>query len=49
MAAAFLVVHVLIGGVVTVTGASAEGAWSAPSPVLLVVGAGTGVTRSRRR
>ncbi|WP_159027638.1 MULTISPECIES: hypothetical protein [unclassified Streptomyces] len=47
--AAFLAVYLLIGIVMTVTGSSARQAWLAPLPVLLVVGAGIGVTRARRR
>ncbi|MEU6093369.1 hypothetical protein [Streptomyces sp. NPDC047079] len=47
--AAFLAVYVLIGVVTTLTGASVKEAWLAPLPVLLVVGAGIGTTRARRR
>ncbi|MGW4595931.1 hypothetical protein ACWEOA_11545 [Streptomyces sp. NPDC004457] len=47
--AAFLAVYLLIGVVMTVTGASVRQAWPAPLPVLLVVGAGIGTTRARRR
>ncbi|MFH9087728.1 hypothetical protein [Streptomyces sp. NPDC017673] len=47
--AAFLAVYLLVGVVMTVTGSSARQAWLAPLPVLLVVGAGIGTTRARRR
>ncbi|WP_159048835.1 hypothetical protein [Streptomyces sp. NRRL B-3648] len=47
--AAFFAVYLLIGVVMTVTGASLGQAWLAPLPALLVVGAGIGVTRGRRR
>ncbi|MEW2515551.1 hypothetical protein [Streptomyces sp. NPDC046870] len=47
--AAFLAVYLLIGVVMTVTGASVRQAWLAPLPVLLVVGAGIATTRARRR
>lgn len=46
---AFIGVHVLIGVVTTVTGTSVKEAWLAPLPVLLVVGAGIGTARARRR
>ncbi len=49
LVAAFLAVYVLIGVVMTVSGASVKEAWLAPLPVLLVVGAGIGTTRARRR
>ncbi|MFF4490479.1 hypothetical protein ACFY0F_29005 [Streptomyces sp. NPDC001544] len=49
LVAAFLAVYVLIGVVMTISGSAPKEAWLAPLPALLVVGAGIGVTRARRR